>query len=128
MQHSFLALGACKRGKTHVVINLCNCVMASMHMWPYLADSDVARGSGHKMIRLSCFTCIHEVCMHTGDLVLQQTAISLLEDVAQADPEGLASITAGLVELCHLGYTIPDAQLQQMHGRKKQLMNQHIST
>lgn len=62
-----------------------------------------------------------------GDLVLQQTAISLLEDVAQADPEGLASITAGLVELCHLGYTIPDGQLQQMHGRKKQLMNQHIS-
>ncbi|KAL0022441.1 hypothetical protein WJX79_000951 [Trebouxia sp. C0005] len=56
-----------------------------------------------------------------GELVLQQTALSLMNAIALADPKQLVGITAGLTELRHLGYNIADEQLQQIYTRKLQL-------
>ena len=59
--------------------------------------------------------------LYAGQLVLQQTAISLLSAIALAEPKELVGITAGLTELRHLGYLIADEQLQQIYNRKDQL-------
>ncbi len=59
---------------------------------------------------------------NAGNLVMQQTAASLLAAVKQADPRQLADITAGLTELQLLGYSISSKQLQQIHQRKTQLL------
>lgn len=53
--------------------------------------------------------------------MLQQTALSLMNAIALADPKQLVGITAGLTELRHLGYNIADEQLQQIYTRKLQL-------
>jgi len=59
--------------------------------------------------------------LYAGELVLQQTAASLLSVIALADLKQLVGITAGLTELRHLGYIIADEQLQQIYTRKDQL-------
>ena len=75
----------------------------------------------HKATHTHTHTIRYHITLYAGELVLQQTAISLLSAIALAEPKELVGITAGLTELRHFGYLIADEQLQQIYNRKDQL-------
>ena len=80
---------------------------------------------GGKILSASRANCCktapsRSVCC-AGQLVLQQTAASLVTAAAQCDARGLADVTRGLGQLHHAGCVIHDSDLQCITAQKKQL-------
>lgn len=61
------------------------------------------------------------VYCHTGDLALQQVAVSLSAAVDTADVRTLAKITSGLTHLRVLGYQLSAGEFEHLHNRQQQL-------